>query len=152
MKNSIFIIFLIGSITILSCNKEEEEIQKNITYPLSFDTRLNVLIDSSFSVRPGIIYSISADLPKGTSIKILCKPSANFDWGPSGFIIEEKIGYEYHNFYPDSLIFLANGNNAVVNVPIMFGESGPIDPTSLDFLIYENGSDTITRIKTVRSF
>jgi len=50
------------------------------------------------------------------------------------------------------MIFTATGNDQTVNIQVMFGESAPVIPTSIDFLIYENNSTDPTRIKTVRTF
>jgi len=153
MKNisSILLLFSI-LIFIITCKKEDDNSIPEISYPTTYNDKLNILIDSSFVVKPGIKYSLAAYLPKGTSIKIECIPTDKNNWGAAGFVIEERKGYTFQNNYPNNNVFEAIGENDYVNVPVMFGESGPIDPTSIDFIIYENKSDTVARVKTVRSY
>jgi hypothetical protein len=123
-----------------------------ITYPTIYDSKINILIDSTFVVEPWAIYSLAAYLPIGTSIKILCKPSEGYDWGAAGFFTSNAVGFTIANNYPNNLTLTATGNNQTVNIPVMFGESAPVTPTSIDFFIYENSSTDLTRIKTVRTF
>jgi hypothetical protein len=130
----------------------------NITYPLTFNSKINILIDSSFVVLPGITYSIAVYLPIGTSIKIICKPTNNINWGAAGFDIFDAIGFSVENNFPNNLTLTASGNDKQVNLPIMFGGSAPVDSTSpvdttsIDFIIYENNSEDTTRVKTVRTY
>ncbi len=131
---------------------EKNQPPGEITYPETFESRVNILVDSSFIVQSGIVYSIAAHLPKGTSIKIHCKPTDGYDWGPLGFFGSALIGFTFLNYMPDSVLLSAEGNNEIVSCPAMFGQDGPIPPTSIDFFIYENKSTSPTRIKTVRSF
>lgn len=121
-----------------------------ITYPTVYKSRTNILVDSSFVASPGIIYSIAAHLPLGTSIKIVCKPSPGYGWGATG--LGNPEGLEVENNYPTSMIYTASGNDQTVNIPAMFGESAPVEPTSLDIFIYENNASDVTRVKTVRTF
>jgi hypothetical protein len=123
----------------------------NITYPKTFNSKTNILVDSSFIVEPGPLYTMAAFLPKGTSIKIVCKPSAGYNWGAAGFAFD-GTGYIFENNYPASMIYTATGNDQTISIPLMFGESGPVEPTSIDLFIYENNSIDPTRIKTVRTF
>lgn len=123
-----------------------------ITYPLTYDSRINILIDSSFIVQPGIVYSIAAYLPVGRTIKIHCKPSDGYDWGALGFFGSDLVGFTFHNYMPDSVLLSAEGLGETVNCPAMFGESAPVSATSIDFFIYEDDSTVPTRIKTVRTF
>lgn len=124
----------------------------NITYPKKYNSQTNVLIDSSFVVSPGIIYSIAAYLPVGTSIKIVCKPSIGYDWGAAGFATPDATGILIEDNYPNNLTFTAIGNDQIVNVPVLFGGGAPVTPTSIDFFIYENNSEVYTRLKTVKTF
>jgi hypothetical protein len=124
----------------------------NITYPKKYNSQTNVLVDSSFVVSPGIMYSIAAYLPVGTSIKIVCKPSSGLDWGAAGFATPEATGISIEDNYPNNLTFTATGNDQTVNVPVMFGSGDPVTSTSIDFFIYENNSENYTRLKTVKTF
>jgi hypothetical protein len=124
----------------------------NITYPKKYNSKINIIVDSSFVVSPGITYSIAAFLPIGTSIKIICKPSDNIYWGAAGFFIYDAIGFSIENNYPTNIILSATGNDQTANIPVMFGESAPVDPTSIDFLIFENNAEDTTRVKTVRTY
>jgi hypothetical protein len=122
-----------------------------ITYPKTFNSKTNILVDSSFVVEPGAFYTMAAFLPKGTSIKIVCKPSEGYNWGAAGFAFD-GTGYTFENNYPASMIYTATGNDQTVSISLMFGESAPVEPTSIDLLIFENNSIDPTRIKTVRTF
>lgn len=46
----------------------------------------------------------------------------------------------------------SKGKNETVNVPVEFGESAPVGPTSIDFVIYENNSEDYTRLKSVTTY
>ncbi len=124
----------------------------HITYPTVVHSKINILVDSSFIMIPGITYSVGAYLPIGTSIKVICKPTYNVDWGAFGVSIFEAIGFTLENNYPDNITMTAKGNDETVTVPVMFGESAPVSPTSIDFVIYENNSEDYTRLKTVTTF
>ena len=123
-----------------------------ITYPIIYDGKPNIIIDSSFIVESGIKYSIAAYLPRGRSIKIICKPTEGYDFGALGFFGSDLEGFIFHNYIPDSVMLTAEGNDEVVSCPAMFGESGPVSPTSIDFFIYEDQAISPTRIKTVKTF
>jgi hypothetical protein len=131
---------------------EKNQPLEEITYPESFESRINILVDSTFIVQSGIVYSIAAHLPKGTTIKIHCKPTDGNDWGALGFFGSALVGFAFLNYMPDSVLLSAEGNNEIVSCPAMFGQDGQVPPTSIDFLIYENKSTSPTRIKTVRTF
>lgn len=153
MKN-IPLILLLFSIMIFfaNCKKQDDTLSHEITYPKTYHGTPNLLVDSNFVVKPGIRYSIAAYLPKGTSIKLQCNPTDETNWGAAGFFNEEREGYTYQENYPNNIVFEAKGSNGYVNVPVMFGESGPISRTSINLTIFENESATATRVKTVRNF
>lgn len=124
-----------------------------ISYPVFYESRLNVLCDSSFIVKGGKIYGIAAYLPGGNTVKIVCKPTSGYGWGAAGFSIMESEGYTVRNNYPEDLTLTATGTNQTVNLPVMFGgDSTAISYTSIDFFIYENNSAGFTRMKTVKTF
>lgn len=128
-------------------------VTNNITYPLIYDSKINIITDSLFIVNPGIKYSISAYLPIGRTLKICCRPSKGYDWGALGFFGSDLVGFEFHNYRPDSVILSAVGHDGIINCPAMFGgSSAPVSPTSIDFLIYEDDSKNPTKVKTVRTF
>jgi len=152
MKHTILVIMYCTIISLLNCCEKNQPLGK-ITYPETFESSINILVDSSFIVKSDIVYSIAAHLPKGTSIKVHCKPSDGNDWGALGFFGSALIGFEFLNYMPDSVVLSADGNNETVSCPAMFGSGGPTDAqTSIDFFIYENRSTSPTRLKTVRDY
>ncbi len=125
----------------------------NITYPVTYASMLNVLNDSSFVVQSGIKYAIAAQLPLGTSVRIVCQPSEGYDWGAAGFNLMESDGFTVMNNFPLNITLTASGENQNAVLPMMFGgDSLTFSRTSIDFLIYEDNSDSCTRTKTVRTF
>jgi hypothetical protein len=138
-----FVLAFVLLLTILSCHKPESK----ITYPSTFDSKLNILQDSDFVLQPGRWYSLAAYLPEGCAIKVVCKPTNGKDWGGTGFLTPERIGYKYHES-PDSVMFEARGEDDFVNVDVTFG----FGATTLDINIYENNAVKITRQKTVKNF
>jgi hypothetical protein len=144
MKRIIFCFFILLLILSFGCKKPEPK----ITYPLTYDSKLNLLLDSDFVLTPGVYYSAAAFLPEGTSIKWVCKPPNDKEWGGAGFVILGKIGYKYRDYYPDSLVFDARGEDDYVNVDVTLGSS----PTVLDFIIFENNDQNVSRKKTIRNF
>lgn len=144
MKSTfIFLVFILLLVS-YSCKKPEPL----ITYPVTYDNRLNILRDSDFALQPGNRYSVAAFLPEGTSISVVVKPTDGINWGGAGFLTPDRTGYQYHDFYPQSVEFKASGEDDYVNVDVIIGSSA----TSIDFIIYENNSSVITRQKTVRNF
>ena len=131
-------------LAVFSCKKPDV----TITYPPTYDNKLNLLRDTDFVLQPGSIYSAAAYLPEGTSIHVVWKPTTGKDWAGTGFYTPDRIGYKYYDFYPDSLIFDATGEDDYVNVALSLGSG----PNSLDIIIYENDSPGITRQKTVKNF
>lgn len=118
---------------------------KFIQYPFIVNSKQNLIKDSIFTVTGGLQYSIGAYLPIGTSLKILVKGSAGNSLSGTGVWSTQNIGWTYNNYFPDSMVFKAIGNNQTVDIPFQLGP-----PTSLDFLIYENNSEIPTRTKTVQ--
>ncbi len=118
---------------------------KFIQYPFIVNSKQNLIKDSIFTVTGGVQYSIGAYLPIGTSLKILVKGSAGNSLSGSGVWSTQNIGWTYNNYFPDSMVFKAIGNNQTVDIPFQLGP-----PTSLDFLIYENNSEIPTGNKTVQ--
>lgn len=119
-----------------------------IEYPGFYSVRQNLIYDSVFNVISGFDYSLSAYLPLGTSLKILIKPTAGSNWntGQVGYHPLDNQGWTIENYYPDSMIFKASGNNQTVDVPFTF--SGPPMSSSTDFFIFENGSSIPLRVST----
>lgn len=153
MKTSVLfskLILLLAIFAAFACHKDEPE-DKTILYPTWYNSKLNILIDSSFVVQPGVIYSIAATLPTGTKIKIVCQPSEGYDWGATGIMTNEANGFTVQDNYPSNIILTATGKDETINLPLMFGSFPSSVITSMDFLIYENDATEYTRIKTVKT-
>ncbi len=152
MRTYIIPLLLTGLLILSACDEKEDSPGPVITYPLTFNGKVNVLIDSAFVVQGGLVYSMAADLPKGTSIEIHCRPTNGSNWVGAGFVMTERLGFSYRDVNPNTIIFEAEGEGGIVNVPMMFGGSADVDPTSINFTIYENNAETPTRTKTVRTY
>lgn len=120
------------------------EYNKKILYPMNVNFKQNILNDSILNFSNGNRYSIGADLPIGTNLKILVKPSTGCNMYGCGVWPMENIGWTYSHHYPDSMVFRATGKNQTVDMPFAFGINN-----SVDFIIYENNATTPTRIKTI---
>lgn len=116
-----------------------------ITYPVEYNSKPNILNYPSLLTPTSTLYSVAAYLPKGTSLKLVFKPSAGYSICGFGFQLGQIVGYTAQN-YADSNVFVAVGDNKIVNNIVGFGSWVP---TSTDILIYENNSATPTRINVI---
>ena len=144
MKPTYLMLLFFVLLAAYSCDKPDPV----ITYPVTYENKLNILRDSDFVLQPGTRYSLAAYLPEGTSISVVCKPTEGNEWGGAGFLTPDRSGYKYTDYYPESLEFKARGEDEYVNVDVIFGST----PTCIDLFIYENNSSLIKRKKSVRNF
>ncbi len=121
-----------------------------ITYPSVYNSEVNLLADSSFVIKTGF-YAMAAYMPLGRSLKVVCKPTEGTDWGMARFHVGDE-GLELENHYPDSMILTATGADQIVNARMLIEYTPYNIPTSFELYIYENGSQSFTRHKTMRSF
>jgi hypothetical protein len=117
----------------------------SITYPAVHNSLINILIDSSYNVASGQSFSLASYLPVGTNIKIILKPSANYNVQGYGVESGSIVGYTM-NSTSDSMVFTGAGNNTISNANIIFGAW---IPTSTDIIIYENNATSPTRMHKI---
>lgn len=117
---------------------------KVIDYPAIINSKYNLLRDTSFALIYDS-YAVGAYLPIGTSIRLVVKSSPGYSAVEYGWATSTNQGWTFNNHYPDSAVLTANGADQTVFIQFAFGP-----PSSLDFIIYENNSDTPTRIKTIQ--
>jgi hypothetical protein len=123
----------------------------NIEYPyIIYENqvpRKNVLADTTFVISNLAQYSFGADMPTGTSLRVVVKPTnpgtpAEWLWnyfdGPGDWTVQ--------NYYPDSQIVSITGSDIIVNIS-QFHVTGS---SSLDLVIYENNAQVPTRVKTIQ--
>jgi hypothetical protein len=119
----------------------EFEFTNNIEYPLSISNLTNILSDSVTEINAGPMYCIGAELPYGTSLKVIFKPSPGYNCNGNGIV--ENFGWTKNITLCDSTNLEASGSDQTVYIEYMTG------PISLDFKIFENGSSIPTISKTV---
>lgn len=118
---------------------------KSIAYPTLANSLLNVISDTSVIWTGGVKYCIAADLPKGTSLTVIFKPTPGYTYSGIGISSMENDGWTINSMRADSTNLQANGTGQIVTVPFQFGP-----PTSIDFFIYENNSVIPTVTKTIQ--
>ena len=126
-------------------NKTDYVFTKIIGYPKVVNSLLNVISDTSINWTGGVKYCIAADLPKGTSITVIFKPTPGYTSSGIGIWSMENDGWTINNLNADSTNLQANGTGQIVSVPFQFGP-----PTSIDFFIYENNSAIPTNTKVIQ--
>ena len=87
------------------------------------------------------MYCIGAELPWGTSLKVILKPSPGYNCNGNGIVA--NYGWIKNTTVCDSTNLEAVGQDQIVYIEYMTG------PISLDFFLYENGSITPTITKTI---
>jgi hypothetical protein len=127
-------------------NKTNYVFTKKIEYPGSVNSLLNVLSDTLNSITGGLEYSIAANLPKGTSIKVIFKPTNGYSFSGIG-IAGQNNGWTINSSMADSTNLTAIGSGQNISIGFM---TGP--PTSVDFYIYENNSKIPTKIKVLKNY
>lgn len=117
------------------------EFTNYIKYPKSISNLTNILSESITEISAGPMYCIGAELPQGTSLKVIFKPSPGYGCNGNGIV--ENFGWLKNTTSCDSTNLEAFGENQIVYIEYMTG------PISLDFYLYENGSTTPTISKTI---
>ncbi len=118
---------------------------KEIGYPTTANSLVNIISDTSVNWTGGVKYCIAADLPKGTSLTVIFKPTPGYTSSGIGIWSMENEGWTINNLDADSTNLQADGNGQIVTVPFQFGP-----PTSIDFFIYENKGLEPTNTKTIQ--
>ncbi|MBN2524470.1 MAG: hypothetical protein JXB24_14445 [Bacteroidales bacterium] len=146
----IFLISVVVSLTLIfgtSCEKDNTD----ILYPEEGIYGENILQDDSVEIKhsePNSLwyyYSVRAELPEGTSLKVVMTHTGNPNASWS-YLSSTRIGWSIegmHETYPRSQQFVAYGPVAC-DLRIEFLNTG-----SAEITIYENKAETPTRTKSI---
>jgi hypothetical protein len=151
MKTRTTLLMIFGlAFVILSCKKDNSIF---INYPKEGDYGENILQTDSLHIISSIItgvnktyyyYSLRAELPLNTSIKIIMKNSSN-SIGTWSYSVSTSLGWSIDSYDQNnkSQQFIAYGQS-ICDLKIFFPYSG-----SAEIDIYENKATIPTRIKTI---
>jgi hypothetical protein len=117
-------------------------LKKNIKYPFEVNSKQNLLTDTAFNYVTGKKFMVAAFIPKGQKLKIVCT-GANGSLGTGGNWIMENQGWTITKDN-SSFTYEAKGNDKTVSVPFM-----STTKTIFNFTIFENGSKSPTRVRSV---
>lgn len=121
---------------------------KIISYPVAGEFGLNLLNDTVSKIPPGAQYSMKANLPQGTDLKIVLKGDENYLWGISIFPSPLNWLVSTYNTTTMSQEFNVIESNKPNDLNISF--SGREDLSSTIVVeYYENNAATPTRTKTI---
>ena len=123
---------------------------KNITYPVSGVNGLNLLNDNVKDIpknQNNITYSIKAELPKGTSLRIVIK--GDRIWSTTNNYSPQTINWLVSPYDTDakSQEFVVKESNKETD--LFFGINTATIFTNISIEYYENGALTPTRVKTL---
>ena len=90
---------------------------------------------------------MAVNLPKGTSLKVIIKPSSGHNSTGIGIFQMENNGWTIISADSDNTNLQAKGSDQTVSISFM---TGP--PTSVDFYVYENDSVAPIRIRTLKNY
>jgi len=122
------------------------EVLKTVYYKVK-NSLLNVLSDTLTQITAGVKYCVAANLPKGTSIKVIIKPSSGHNSTGIGIFQMENKGWTIISADSDNTNIQAKGSGQTVSISFM---TGP--PTSVDFFVYENDSIAPIKIRTLKNY
>ena len=148
MKRYTIVLIIICTI-FAGCKKDKAPVvvPLKIVYPQAENSLLNVLSDSLTQITAGVKYCVAANLPKGTSIKVIIKPSSGHNSTGIGIDQMTNNGWTVISADSDNTILQAKGSDQTVSINFM---TGP--PTSVDFFVYENDSVAPIRIRTLKNY
>jgi len=126
-------------------NTSDFRFTKNIIYPGSSYSLLNVISDTVINYTGAVKYCIAAYLPEGTKCTVIYKVADSVSG--VGIFSMQNEGWTINVSSSDSTNLSAIGQDEVVSIPFMLGP--PIYPGRVDFFIYENGSDTPAFTKVI---
>lgn len=143
------IVLIIICLVFLGCKKDNAPLVETpkIEYPKTENSLLNILSDSLTQITGGQKYCVAASLPKGTSCKVIIKPSSGYSSTGIGIFQMENKGWTIISADTENTNLQAIGSEQTVSISFM---TGP--PTSVDFFVYENDSIAPKKIKTLKNF
>jgi len=143
------IVLIIICLIFSSCKKNKEPVVETlkIEYPKAENLLLNVLSDSLTQIIGGEKYCVAANLPKGTSLNVIIKPSSGYPSTGIGIFQMENNGWTIISADTENTNLQAKGSGQTVSISFMTGQ-----PTSVDFFVYENDSIAPLKIKTIKNY
>jgi len=131
------------------CKKDKAPVVMplKIEYPNVENSLLNVLSDTLTQITAGAKYCVAAKLPKGTSLRVIIKPSSGHNSTGIGIDQMTNNGWSVISADSDNTILQAKGSDQTVSISFM---TGP--PASVDFFVYENDSVAPIRIRTLKNY
>ena len=143
------IILIIICLIFSGCKKDKVPAVETlkIEYPKAENLLLNVLSDSLTQIIGGEKYCVAANLPKGTSLEVIIKPSSGYNSTGIGIDQMTNNGWTVISADSDNTILQAKGSDQTVSINFM---TGP--PTSVDFFVYENDSVAPIKIRTLKNY
>lgn len=117
---------------------------KQITYPVSGVHGLNILTDTVHVCKPSMPYSMKADLPKGTSLKIVIKGGrGHWSYAIAPAPVNWTVGV--YNTTTQSQQFEVTESNKLNDIYVQF--SRVTDPITIEY--YENNAIVPTKTKVI---
>jgi len=148
MKRYSIVLIIICTI-FAGCKKDKAPVvvPLKIVYPKAENSLLNVLSDSLIQITAGVKYCVAANLPKGTSLQVIIKPSSGHNSTGIGIDQMTNNGWTVISANSDNMNLQAIGSGQTVSINFM---TGP--PTSVDFFVYENDSVAPIKIRTLKNY
>ena len=148
MKRYSIVLIIICTI-FAGCKKDKAPVvvPLKIVYPIAENSLLNVLSDTLTQIIPGVKYCVAANLPIGTSLQVIIKPSSGYNSTGIGIDQMTNNGWTVISADSDNTILQAKGSDQTVSINFM---TGP--PTSVDFFVYENDSVAPIKIRTLKNY
>lgn len=131
------------------CKKDKAPVVAplKIGYPKTENSLLNVLSDTLTQITAGEKYCVAASLPKGTSLKVIIKPSSGHNSTGIGIDQMTNNGWSVISANSDNTILQTKGSGQTVSINFM---TGP--PISVDFFVFENDSVAPIKIRTLKNY
>jgi len=98
-------------------------------------------------IAAGAKYCVAANLPKGTSLRVIIKPSSGHNSTGIRIFQMENKGWTIISADSDNTILEAKGSDQTVSISFRTGL-----PISVDFFVYENESVAPIRIRTLKNY
>jgi len=148
MKRYSIVLIIICTI-FAGCKKDKAPVVKilEIGYPTAENSLLNVLSDTLTQITAGVKYCVAANLPKGTSLQVIIKPSSGHNSSGIGIDQMTNNGWTVISADSNDMCLQAKGSGQTVSISFM---TGP--PTSVDFFVYENDSVAPIKIRTLKNY
>lgn len=123
---------------------------KQITYPVSGDNGLNLLNDTVNSIPKSsnsLVYSMKAEMPKGTNLRIVIKGDNVWNVSDNYSTLTVNWNVNPYNATTKSQEFTIKESNKINDLYLSFYTNSIYTDISIEF--YENNDQTPTRVKNI---